>query len=289
MLLPAIQPQAVCDERGLFISTFMGYPSSVHNVRVLKNSRIFKEALFSPLKYIIVADGGYPCIERPVAITPHREPLQGRLKSHFNQLHAKACSIIEWTFGMPIKCERLLFFSALEINQTFLPSVITTCAVLCNICLTAGDMLSQSSSFSRPTTIFSEVWGFCLGGGQVEVDGLSVWWCYTLSQAVLSLTPPPHMSGLMDWLQLQDMMIHHHQKLQQPQAHGFPPHRAPQGWGLNGGLPPDGLMHQGKPRPSGHHGLPGLTPYLQVDFSPPERHHTKDLSVRCKHTETTRM
>ncbi|KAJ8249267.1 hypothetical protein GJAV_G00232970 [Gymnothorax javanicus] len=73
MLFPSIQPQAVCDKKGLFINTFMGYPSSVLDVRVLKNSRIYKEASFSPLKYFIVADGGYPCIERPVAIiTPHR-------------------------------------------------------------------------------------------------------------------------------------------------------------------------------------------------------------------------
>ncbi len=45
-LFPSIQPQAVCDGRGHFISTFVGYPGSVHDTRVLKNSRIYKQALY---------------------------------------------------------------------------------------------------------------------------------------------------------------------------------------------------------------------------------------------------
>ena len=47
-LFPSIQLQAVCDGKGLFINTFVGYPGSVHDTRVLKNSRIYKEALYPP-------------------------------------------------------------------------------------------------------------------------------------------------------------------------------------------------------------------------------------------------
>ena len=100
--------------------------------------------MVSPLSagYFIVGDGGYPCSELPVAIiTPYREPLQGRVQSRFNHHHAKARSIIERAFGMLKARWRSLFFRALEVDHTFVPSVITACAVLHNICLTAEDIL----------------------------------------------------------------------------------------------------------------------------------------------------
>eukprot|EP00064_Thunnus_orientalis_P002280 superscaffoldBa00000160_g2287 len=87
-------------------------------------------------------DGGYHCIERPMAIiTLYEEPLQGRVQSRFNHHHAKACSIIEQVFGMLKTQWRLLFFRALEVDHTLVPSVITACAVLHNICHLAGDIL----------------------------------------------------------------------------------------------------------------------------------------------------
>ena len=67
-LFPSIQLQAVCDGRGRFLNTFVGYPGSVHDTRVLKNSGMFKAALYPPQGYFIVGDGGYPCIRSPVAI-----------------------------------------------------------------------------------------------------------------------------------------------------------------------------------------------------------------------------
>ncbi|XP_041810051.1 protein ALP1-like [Chelmon rostratus] len=153
-LFPSIQLQAVCDGKGLFINTFVGYPGSVHDTRVLKNSRIYSEALYPPAGYFIVGDGGYPCIDRPVAIiTPYREPLQGRVQSRFNHHHAKARSIIERAFGMLKVRWRLLFFRALEVDHTFVPSVITACAVLHNICLTAGDILEPTELLSDATAV----------------------------------------------------------------------------------------------------------------------------------------
>lgn len=47
-LFPSIQLQAVCDGKGLFINTFVGYPGSVHDTRVLKNSRLYRVALYPP-------------------------------------------------------------------------------------------------------------------------------------------------------------------------------------------------------------------------------------------------
>ncbi|XP_034056963.1 protein ALP1-like [Gymnodraco acuticeps] len=133
---------AVCDGKGFFLNTFVGDPGSVHDTRVLKNSAIYKQALYPPSGFFLLGDGGYPCIEGPVAlITPYREPLQGRVQSRFNQHHARARSIIERAFGRMKSRWRSLFFKALEVHHTFVPSVITACAVLHNICLTAGDIL----------------------------------------------------------------------------------------------------------------------------------------------------
>ncbi|KAJ4930777.1 hypothetical protein JOQ06_025085, partial [Pogonophryne albipinna] len=98
-LFPSIQLQAVCDGKGQFLQTFVGFPGSVHDTRVLKNSTLYKEALYPPPGYFIVGDGGYPCIVHPITVVkPYREPLQGRVQSRFNGCHAKARSIIERAF-----------------------------------------------------------------------------------------------------------------------------------------------------------------------------------------------
>ncbi|XP_054473334.1 putative nuclease HARBI1 [Anoplopoma fimbria] len=76
-LFPSIQLQAVCDGKGPFINTFVGYPGSVNDTRVLKNSKIYKEALYPPSGFFILGDGGYPCMARPVAIIT---PLENHCK-----------------------------------------------------------------------------------------------------------------------------------------------------------------------------------------------------------------
>ncbi|XP_033971714.1 protein ALP1-like [Trematomus bernacchii] len=137
-LFPSIQLQAVCDGKGKFLQTFVGFPGSVHDTRVLKTSTLYKEALYPPPGYFIVGDGGYPCIVHPITVvTPYREPLQGRVQSHFNGCHAKARSIIERAFGILKGRWRCLLSKALEVNHTFVPAVVTACCVLHNLSITA--------------------------------------------------------------------------------------------------------------------------------------------------------
>ena len=80
-LFTSIQLQALCDHRGKFLDIFTGYPGSVNDPRILRNSPLFHQALSPPAGYCILGDGAYPCLEKPIAImTPYRRPLRNRVE-----------------------------------------------------------------------------------------------------------------------------------------------------------------------------------------------------------------
>ncbi|KAL3057990.1 hypothetical protein OYC64_010211 [Pagothenia borchgrevinki] len=127
------------------LDIFVGYPGSVHDTRVLRNSPVFLRGCYPPAGHYIVGDGGYPCLREPLnLITPYREPLRGRVEACFNRHHARARSVVERAFGMMKARWRGIFFKALEVDHSFSPKVIAVCAVLHNICLTAGDILEPT-------------------------------------------------------------------------------------------------------------------------------------------------
>ncbi|XP_034533111.1 putative nuclease HARBI1 [Notolabrus celidotus] len=69
--------QAVCDHQGCFIDTYVGWPGSVHDSRVLRHSPLYRRAIYPPPGHFILADGGYPCLQRPLPlITPYKRPVQ---------------------------------------------------------------------------------------------------------------------------------------------------------------------------------------------------------------------
>ncbi|KAL3061185.1 hypothetical protein OYC64_009396 [Pagothenia borchgrevinki] len=94
-----------------------------------------------------------PFARRPSS--PYKEPLQGRVQSFFNQHHARARSII--AFGMMKTRWRSLFFKALEVHHTFVPSLITACV----ICLTAGDILEPAEDVGDIGPVRGERGGHC--------------------------------------------------------------------------------------------------------------------------------
>ena len=95
-LFHSIQMQAVCDTDCLFLDIFVGYPGSVHDARVLKNSPMYVQELYPPEGYYILGDGGYPCLSRPIAlVTPYREPVRNPVERRFNRHHSRARSVIE--------------------------------------------------------------------------------------------------------------------------------------------------------------------------------------------------
>ncbi|XP_038129743.1 protein ALP1-like [Cyprinodon tularosa] len=104
---------------------------------------MYRRAIYPPPGHFILADGGYPCLQHPLPlITPFKRPVQGVGAQRFNSHHSRARSIIERAFGMMKTRFRAIFLQALEVHHTFVPQVITACAVLHNICLGAGDIMA---------------------------------------------------------------------------------------------------------------------------------------------------
>ncbi|KAL7378403.1 hypothetical protein ABVT39_013006 [Epinephelus coioides] len=155
------QLQAVCDTHCQLIDIFVGYPGSVHDARVLKNSPTYVHSLYPPEGYCILGDGGYPCMSEPIAvITPCRKPLRGAVQARFNRHHAKARSVIEGVFGIMKTRWCSIFFKALEVHHVFAAKVIACCAILHNVCLKNGDILEPVEEALGPDD----------GGGQLQPD-----------------------------------------------------------------------------------------------------------------------
>uniref|UniRef100_UPI003AAAD366 uncharacterized protein n=1 Tax=Centroberyx gerrardi TaxID=166262 RepID=UPI003AAAD366 len=146
----SINMQAICDSKGRFLDIFIGYPGSVHDTRILKNSPFYMARQYPPTGYFLLGDGGYPCLDTPIClITPYKEPLNGRVQERFNYYHSKGRSIIERAFGIMKTRWRSTLFRALEVKPTFAPLVIASCAFLHNVCIDNGDMLEPDADVAQ--------------------------------------------------------------------------------------------------------------------------------------------
>ena len=123
-LFASIILQAVCDHRGRFIDTYVGWPGSVHDARVLRYSPLYLRPLYPPPGHFILADGGYPCLQDPLPlITPYRRPIPGVAAQRFNTHHARARCIIEQAFGWMKTRWRAIFLNTIEVQHTTVPYV----------------------------------------------------------------------------------------------------------------------------------------------------------------------
>ncbi|KAF7215151.1 putative LOC107389515-like protein [Nothobranchius furzeri] len=116
---PSIILQAVCDHQGRIIDTYVGWPGSVHDSRVLRHSPLYRQSVYPPPGHFILADGGYPCLQSPLPlITSYKHGNQGVAAQRFNSHHSKARSVIERAFGMMKTRFRAIFLQALEVHHT---------------------------------------------------------------------------------------------------------------------------------------------------------------------------
>ncbi|MGH0152689.1 UNVERIFIED_CONTAM: hypothetical protein FKN15_027811, partial [Acipenser sinensis] len=59
--------------------------------------------------------------------------------------HSRARAVIEQAFGLMKTRWRSIFFKALEVHPTFVPTVISACTILHTVCLSAGDLLEPEA------------------------------------------------------------------------------------------------------------------------------------------------
>lgn len=81
-----------------FIDAYAGWPGSVHDSRVFRNSPITAELEKLPPNLHILGDSAYPLSNS--LITPFREV--GNLKeeeTRYNIIHSSTSSVIDWAFA----------------------------------------------------------------------------------------------------------------------------------------------------------------------------------------------
>lgn len=139
----SLQLQAVCSSSGEFFSICVGYPGSVHDERVLKNSKLYKEKKFPPPGYYLLGDSGYKCRLQPIPIiTPFKRTRQAtQLASNqrrFNELHSKARCVVESAFGIMKARWRSLLDKTLQLSIRNCAKTIAVACIMHNICLNDG-------------------------------------------------------------------------------------------------------------------------------------------------------
>ena len=145
--VPSIILQAVCDANGHFINIYCGWPGSVHDARVLKNSPLYSNAnevgnYFSPNMHLL-RDAAYPI--QHWLLTPYKDNGQLNLvKKNYNYMHSSSRMVIEQAFGLlKGRFRRLKFVDML--NTEAIVKIVVSCCVLHEYCLQNNDFLLDNT------------------------------------------------------------------------------------------------------------------------------------------------
>lgn len=134
--------QAISDTSLRFFHCFAGYPSSVSDIRIFKNSDIHQKIIDHPNNFlddnqILLADKAYPLYKWCIPPYIDRGNL-GDLERNFNTLHASMRQVIERTFALFYGRMRRMQY--LDMNRADLYSyTILAACVIHNICLLKTD------------------------------------------------------------------------------------------------------------------------------------------------------
>lgn len=135
--------QAVVDSDKRFLDLYLGMPGSTNDSRMLRRSSLYNFGMhntlmtgnhtvhgFSPY---IIGDLGYPLL--PWLMVPHKSQGQLSLSERlFNRRLRRGRCVVENTFGILKQSFRELLVKS-DLQVTFLPDVILSCAILHNILL----------------------------------------------------------------------------------------------------------------------------------------------------------
>ncbi|KAJ8916417.1 hypothetical protein NQ315_014628 [Exocentrus adspersus] len=137
----SIQMQAICDHEKKIIDLFVGYPGSVHDSRVFRNSSFYRTMAEKCGDYFILADSGYPLTTH--VLTPFRD--RGQLTNRQINYNVKLCRnryTIEHCFGILKQKFRQLYHIKIR-DIRFIVHTIRAACVLHNIALQDGIDLQE--------------------------------------------------------------------------------------------------------------------------------------------------
>ena len=121
----AIHCQGIVNDRGIFTSFDVGWPGSVHDARVYRNSSFYKNHsnLIQDDDYLL-GDSAYPI--SPFLIPPFKDP--SFRHKNFNRLHSHHRVVIENAFGR-LKA-RFKMLKDLDIKTVKMGILFTCCAII---------------------------------------------------------------------------------------------------------------------------------------------------------------
>ena len=140
----SVQLQIVCDADLLITDTFCGYPGSVHDARVFRNSPLYREVEVNPDNYFpgnshILGDAAYPL--KRWLLTPFRD--NGHLTARqrrYNVAHSSTRMVVERSIGL-LKNRFRKLKTMMDIDKTGdIPEVIVASCILHNICILEDDI-----------------------------------------------------------------------------------------------------------------------------------------------------
>ncbi|GBG88119.1 hypothetical protein CBR_g46608 [Chara braunii] len=146
----SVQAQVVVDLDLWILHVHIGYPGSVHDVRVLYNSQLWRRAEAGELfdappenpphgvvtRSYLLGDNGYP-VACPWIVQPYRGIDQGPDEERFNTRQKVARGCVERAFER-LKCVWRLFLRTHKTNLETLPQQFVAVCTLHNILLDAG-------------------------------------------------------------------------------------------------------------------------------------------------------
>ena len=139
---PSVILQAVCDSRMHLLDVTCGWPGSVHDSRVFKNSELYQRIQDDPEEIFpnsthLLGDSAYG-LEKWM-MTPYRDNGNLTQSQHkYNYIHSSTRMVIERTFGaLKGRFRRLKYVDIQDIEK--IVKVVISCCVLHEYCLQHDD------------------------------------------------------------------------------------------------------------------------------------------------------